>query len=236
MMKRLAIAFSLLLAFGARAAENVDAVLQKQTQELLDAITFGKPQVWEQYLDDAAIFCAEDGSVSTKAEMVKQIHPLPEGVSGIIKVTQFKSAVHGNVAISTYVADEHETYHGHQLHCQYRTTDTWQKGAKGWRMIGSQTLALLEDPPPMSGVATDAYVGKYSLAPDITYEIRKNGDKLEGQRNGRKAEPLLVESPDVLFTPGQPRYRKIFQRDAQGAITGFAERREAWDLVWARVP
>jgi len=34
--------------------------------------------------------------------------------------------------------------------------------------------------------------------------------------------------------PGKPRYRKIFPRDAAGKITGFAERREAWDIVWTR--
>ena len=40
---------------------------------------------------------------------------------------------------------------------------------------------------------------------------------------------------DVLFSPGRVRYRYVFRRDAAGKITGFAERREAWDLVWSRV-
>jgi len=39
----------------------------------------------------------------------------------------------------------------------------------------------------------------------------------------------------MLFVPGKPRYRKVFQRDSQGRVTGFAERREAWDLDWTRV-
>jgi len=34
--------------------------------------------------------------------------------------------------------------------------------------------------------------------------------------------------------PGRPRYRKVFRRDSAGGITDFAERREAWDLVWKR--
>jgi hypothetical protein len=37
-------------------------------------------------------------------------------------------------------------------------------------------------------------------------------------------------------SPGNPRYRKLLQRGPDGHITGFAERREAWDLVWARLP
>ena len=34
---------------------------------------------------------------------------------------------------------------------------------------------------------------------------------------------------------GDPRIRKIFQRDALGRIAGFVERRESWDIVWLKV-
>ncbi|HTO76422.1 MAG TPA: hypothetical protein VMQ61_10130, partial [Thermoanaerobaculia bacterium] len=57
---------------------------------------------------------------------------------------------------------------------------------------------------------------------------------LEGQQNGRKAEVLKAEAPDVLFVPGKPRYRYVILRGSDGRITGFAQRREAWDLVWKR--
>jgi hypothetical protein len=72
------------------------------------------------------------------------------------------------------------------------------------------------------------------LTPTITYEIRLKDGRLEGQQTGRKTEPLKAEVADVLFVPGKPRYRKIFQRGSDGRITGFAERREAWDLNWTR--
>jgi hypothetical protein len=38
----------------------------------------------------------------------------------------------------------------------------------------------------------------------------------------------------VLFVPNRPRYRYILLRDAAGKITGLAQRREAWDIVWKR--
>jgi hypothetical protein len=38
----------------------------------------------------------------------------------------------------------------------------------------------------------------------------------------------------VFFVAGQPRTRKIFQRDAAGKITGFVDRREGIDLVWKK--
>jgi hypothetical protein len=52
--------------------------------------------------------------------------------------------------------------------------------------------------------------------------------------SGRQVEELRAEAPDVLFVPGRPRYRYVFQRGAGGKITGLAQRREAWDLVWKR--
>lgn len=222
---------------GAQAAD-VAATLERQTQELLDAVSAGKAEVWEQYLDPEARYVDESGRVLRKKELVEEIKPLPAGVSGVLKVTGFEASMQGNVAVATYVADENEDYHGHRIHCQYRTTDTWKKTAAGWRLIASQTLALRTDPPSvtLSAGQRQEYCGRYSLTAEISYEIRCAGEKLEGQQAGRKAEPLLAEAPDVLFVPGKPRYRKIFQRGADGRITGFAERREAWDLVWTRLP
>lgn len=222
----------------AQAAEDVAGVLRRQTQEMLDAIATGKAAVWERYLDENALYTAEDGAVSTKAQMVEQMKPLPEGVSGTIKVMDFKATVHGTVAIASYVSDEHEDYHGHKLHCQYRSTDTWLKTPAGWRLIAGQVLALRTDPPAiqLTRQQMEQYVGRYALTPGIIYEIRLKDGALEGQQTGRKAEPLRAEAADVLFVPGKTRYRKIFQRGSDGRVTGFAERREAWDLEWKRVP
>jgi Domain of unknown function (DUF4440) len=220
------------------AAEDVGVVLQRKTQALMDALGTDKVSVWRESLDDRAVFTSEDGEVFTKAQMVEQIRPFPPGVSGKIQVTDFQTALHGSVAVTTWVADEHEDFHGHRLHCQYRSTDTWVKTAVGWKQIAGQTLALRTDPPaielPPKQLAE--YCGRYELSSGIQYEIRCTGSRLEGQQTGRPAKPLRVEAPDVLFIPGQPRYRRVFQRDAAGHITSFAERREAWDLVWKRLP
>jgi len=243
MRKRALLAASLLVlvfASGSQPArkENLSDLLRRRTQELLDAIGTGATEVWDRYLDENARIVDESGAVTTKKELLDQMKPLPKGVSGDIQAIQVEVVLHGDAAVVTYVDDEHENYHGHQLHCQYRTTDTWAKTATGWRVIASQVLALRTDPPAMAlaGSLRDEYVGRYSLTPEITYEIRRNGDALEGQQNGRKTEELRAEAPDVLFSPGKPRYRRIFQRDSDGRVTGFAERREAWDLIWKRVP
>jgi ketosteroid isomerase-like protein len=224
------------LPLRASEGSGVDALLEKQTQELFDAVSAGDAKVWEKYLDPAVRYTDENGTVSTKKEMVEGTKPLPSGVSGTIRVIDFHAVTHGDVAVTTHVEDEHENYHGHALHCQYRTTDTWKRTPEGWRLIAAQVLALRTDPPavPLPPARRAEYAGTYALAPGIDYEIRAKGDGLEGRQTGRPWEEIREEAPDVLFVPGKPRYRQIFQRDAHGRITGFAERREAWDILWTR--
>lgn len=232
------VASSPAIAAPSRDPDDVRGLLQGQAQELIDAIAAGRAEVWERYLDADARFIDESGTVLNKKQMVEATRPLPQGVSGTIQVTGFDVALHGDVAVATYVDDEHENFHGHELHCQYRTTETWLKKPEGWRLIAAQVLALRTDPPSMALPAARRreYCGKYSLTPEISYEIRCKGGALEGQQIGRPPVELRAEAPDVLFVPGRPRYRYVFQRDAEGRITGFAERREAWDLVWKREP
>ena len=114
---------------------------------------------------------------------------------------------------------------------------TQQKRGR-WKLIASQVPALRDDPPaiPLAVSTLDEYVGIYSLTPEVTYTIRREGDRLVGNRTGRQPEELNVELRDCLFVPGQSRLRKIFQRDAKGAVTGFVERRESWDIAWRRLP
>jgi ketosteroid isomerase-like protein len=216
--------------------EDVAKTLERQTQELLDAITSGSSAVWARLLDPGVSFTTEDGDLKSKRDMVGDIRPLPQSISGKITVTEFKATVHGDVAVATHVDDEHETFHGHALHCQYRTTDTWKKTPAGWRLIASQVLALRTDPAAitLTPAQMDELVGSYALAPELRYEIRRNGNVLTGQEQGRRLDTLRAEARDVLFVPGRPRYRKVFRRGRDGQVVDFAERREAWDLVWAK--
>ena len=100
------------------AEDPVPALLQRQTQELVDAVGSGDVAVWNRYLDPEVRFVDEEGTVSTKAQMLEQIRPLPQGVSGSIRVADFDAVVRGDVAVATYVNEESENYHGHPLHCR----------------------------------------------------------------------------------------------------------------------
>ncbi|MDQ6893793.1 MAG: nuclear transport factor 2 family protein [Acidobacteriota bacterium] len=228
------------------AADPVPAILQAQTQELMDAVGRGDAAPWRKYLHADCVYTSEDGEVSDRRKLLDDLKPLLAGVSGKIVVIDFHARVEGGTAITTYVSDENEDFHGHKLHCQYRSTDTWLETPAGWRLLSSQVLALRTDPPaiPLDTAKADEYCGRYALTPEIAFEIRRksqpaagpaSGVSLEGQQTGRPVRELRAEAADVLFSPGRVRYRYVFGRDGAGKITGFAERREAWDLVWRRI-
>lgn len=232
----------LLLTPGAgRSADQrseIAALLERQTQQLMDAVAAGDRGPWTRYLDEAIVYAAEDGSTKSKAQLLDEIRPLPGGVSGTLHVTGFRVALHGTTAIASYVGQEEETYFGQTIHARYLSTDTWIETPAGWRLAAVHVSALRDDPQAVSLPAEklDEYVGIYALTSNVTYTIRRVGDGLVGQRAGRSPEALKVELPDSLFVPGQPRIRKIIQRDAGGRVTGFVDRRETWDIVWRRLP
>jgi hypothetical protein len=97
--------------------------------------------------------------------------------------------------------------------------------------------AVLKDPPAVTLEAHEMqqYIGRYSGGADLEYVIQWDGKQLLGGRVGRSLTPLQVEVRDVLFLAGQPRTRKIFQRNGKGVVTGFVDRREGEDLVFKRV-
>ena len=220
-------------------SDDVTALLERRTQELFDAIAPGNQAPWKRYLHDLIVYMAEDGRTMSKSDLLNELRPMPKGMSGHIAVANYRVVLYPTAAIANYVADETEVYFGQTIHSRYLTTDTWVLSDGDWRLAASGVVALREDPPALTVPerTLQGYVGTYALTPEISYVIRLTPEGgLTGQRTGRAVEPLRIELPDCLFVPGQPRLRKIFQRDGEGRITGFVERRESWDITWRRTP
>lgn len=217
-----------------RAPADAAATLQVHTQALLDAVTSGDARVWDRLLDPEVLYVSEAGELERKPQLLAEVVPLPAGISGRIAIGKFEARVHGDTAIVFHLDEEYENYFGHDIHAQYLNLATWRYAHGEWRMIATQVLAALIDPPAIALTAEqlDEYQGSFALTPDIHYTIKRDGDHLVGQRTGRPPQVLQVEARDVFFVAGQPRSRKIFLRDAAGKIAQFTDRREARDVIW----
>ena len=203
---------------------------------LLDAVAPGDRKIWDRALGDDAVYVDENGIVMDRNEFLKQLEPLPPGASGNLQIVSYSAHISGDLATVVHTDDERENYHGQMLSAQYLTTETWRRETGEWKLHLVHTYAVLKDPPAISlpPEALRQYAGRYVGGNDLVYEIQWDGKQLIGGREGRSMRPLKVEVRDVLFISGEPRIRKIFQRDATGSITGFVDRRESWDLVWRR--
>ena len=78
-------------------------------------------------------------------------------------------------------------------------------------------------------------MGTYELAPDVTYTITLEGEKLIGQRSGRAKEELVAADDNTFFRKGTIRGEKVFVRDANGRVNTMLDRRENNDLLWKKI-
>jgi hypothetical protein len=235
---RSTIALAVFALFASPAFGDDRALISQQMQEMADAVAAGNAAVWDKYLDAGVIYAEEDDSWKGKAGMLKEIRPLPRGLGGAIRIELLSWHEDGGVAVALFRQNETEHYFGQTITAKYLTNTTWKKRAAGWKLIAAQVLAEKTDPPSiaMSTGELTQYAGTYRLKdsePTTTLTFRDG--KLIGTRKGRKPAMWNAEAADVFFVKGDPRIRKIFQRDSSGKITGFVERRESWDIVWVKI-
>lgn len=225
------------VANATTAPRTTENQLRLDTQRLLDAIAPGDVAVWQELLDADMIQIDENDVVRGKAALLAEIKPLPKGLIGHLKIDDFRLVQKGDLAVVTHEDDETLDYYGQMILSRFRNTDTWHRTPEGWRLLSSQVLAVLKDPPATKLDATIlcGYAGTYSLTSEIVVSLKCEKDHLIARRTGRPDRTFLPEVRDVFFEPGEPRTRRIFQRDSAGRVTGFVDRREARDIVWKRV-
>lgn len=92
------------------------------------------------------------------------------------------------------------------------------------------------NPPPvsLSSPQIDELVGTYQST-DETYLIKRDGNRILGGRSGQPLTELMAETRDLLFQPDNVYLRRVFQRNANGQVTGFVDRSETDGRSWKRV-
>jgi len=208
--------------------DAVSALLRRQTQAFRDARERGDRASTRPYLDASLLFVDEDGILSGRRDVAGGAAAAsPRGGWSSVTVSDWVLHHSRDVAISSYTEDEVVRYGEQALDYKFLSVDTWVRRGAAWKMIGSETIPLHQDPSVAalpSNVLGD-YVGLYSAGPGSVVTISQDGSALVSSSNGSMAAPLQAEFRDVFFTPGLPagyaRPRSIFQRDANGQLTGY---------------
>jgi ketosteroid isomerase-like protein len=212
--------------------DSVSALLKRQTQAFRDAGQRGDTAAMTGYLDDDVLFTNEDGVVLGRSDFQGGAPAAPpKGVPSTVTVTDWVLHYSGDVAVSSFVDDQVIHYDGQVLNLKFLSVETWVKRGETWKLIGSQTIPLHQDPPAatLSSDGLNDYVGVYTAGPGFSATISRQGGAVALSTNGGKPATLSAEAHDVFFTPGLPpgyaRTRIVFHRDASGRVTGYVGRR-----------
>ena len=218
-------------------AEDLSALLKAKTQAFSEAGQRGDGKVMAALLDDHVVFVNEGGDIATKQDIVGSAQPPAPGVKRDIEVTDWSLIPQGTTAVARFVDVVTQRIGDQTTLYSYLSTEVWQKKKGRWLMISSQTLALQQDPAAIALPAAllDEYAGDYAMGPGLVFHITRDGGRVLGALNDAAPVEMKAEAPDVLFTPGMPRLRRVFQRDAAGHVTGFASRREGRDVMLTRL-
>lgn len=211
------------------------AELVRRTQLLYDAVAPGDKAPWELYLADDAMIHDEKGGAYNKTTFLASVDPLPNGYTGVIKVSHPQTIFAPGVAILSYETDEVETVFGNRMTARYQQTDTWLYRKHRWRIASSQVMRYYEDPAvgTLNTATLPEYVGTYELAPLQRMVVTTRDGRLYAQRGGKETE-LLPESPDLFFRRGVEG-RRLFHRDTHGKVDWMIDRRNNEDMIWKKV-
>ena len=228
------IPLALLISTGsvhALAQDSCD-ILHERTQAFSDAGQRGDGAAMAKMLDPDVIFFNETGEKATRADMAGAT-PATGAPIRQIATTDWGCKVFGEVAVTSFI-DVLEQ--GKPGELKFRSVETWRKEGGAWKMIGSETLTLQQDPDPvvLDGKAMEEYAGVYEAGANMKITFAHRGDNLVASLNGAAETAQSAQARDIFFTPGHGATPKVFQRGNDGKITGFIYLRGKNSIVFKR--
>lgn len=231
-LRGLMLAAALVATGVVQAAETDTAAITRLSQAFSDASASGDAKALDQLLDDRVVFMGEDGTLSSKHDIVAGASPPPAGTHNTLVQSDLQVALHGDVAVTSFTDNATFASYGQTAHDSFRSTEVWLREQGSWKMVSSQTIEVPIDPRqiPLAENELTGYVGSYQMAPGHVMRIARQGHDLVSIGRDNKPVPLLAEARDLMFRPGTPRVRFVFHRNAAGRVTGFDVRRAGHDM------
>ena len=215
-------------------AQDTCGFLHKQTQAFSEAGQRGDGAAMAKVLNPKVIFFNETGERATRAEMAGATPPAAGSPIRAISTTDWDCKIYGDVAVTSFI-DVLEP--GTLSELKFRSVETWRREGVAWKMIGSETLTLPQDPEPvvLDGKTLDEYAGSYEAGASMQFTFARKGDELVASLNGNSETAQKALARDIFFTPGHGTTPKVFQRGDDGKITGFIYLRGKNSVVFKRV-
>ena len=214
-------------------AQDSCGFLHKQTQAFSDAGQRGDGATMARMLDPDVIFFNETGEKATRADMAGATPPTTGAPILTITTTDWACKVYGDVAVTSFVDVLEQGKPGEM---KFRSVETWRQKSGAWKMIGSETLSLPQDPEPvvLDEKALEEYAGSYEAGANMKFTFARKGDELVASLNGSAGTAQKAQARDIFFSPGHGTTPKVFQRGDDGKIIGFIYLRGKSSIMFKR--
>src|SRR5262245_28018399 len=226
-----------LSARGSLFAQQKVPWFQETEQALMDAIAIGDKAPWDRVMDPRAVITTEEGEVITKADFLKNLRPLPAGLTGGIAVKELTVEEFGAIAVVRFLADEWETVFGQRITTKYRITDTCRRDGASWKLVASHASVVTADPPAQAVDKTDwpAFAGDYRLLPNgWTFHVVLRDGELHGGRDPNDLRRMIPMAPNAFVRAGTLG-EWIFVPARDGKPAQILNLRKFEPLVWTKV-
>jgi hypothetical protein len=216
------------------SAQDSCGLLHNLTQAFSEAGQRGDGAAMGMMLDPSVIFFNETGEKAARADMAGATPPSAGTPIRTIRTTDWDCKLYGDVAVTSFI-DVLEQ--GTPSEMKFRSVETWRRQGAAWKMIGSETLTLQQDPEAvvLDGRALDEYAGSYEANTNMKFTFVRKGSDLVASLNGSAETAQKAQARDIFFTPGHGATPKVFQRGEDGKITGFIYLRGKSSVVFKRV-
>jgi hypothetical protein len=107
---------------GVLAAETDTAAITRLSQAFSDASARGDAKTLDKLLDANVVFMGEDGTLSSKHDIVAGASPPPAGTRNTLVQSDFHVALHGDVAVTSFTDNATFVTYGQTAHDSFRST------------------------------------------------------------------------------------------------------------------
>jgi hypothetical protein len=224
--------FTNAFAQASDAPAEVRNVLYANDKLLLTAIHRGDRSTWTR-LTTSDFMYVEEGEVARRDKFLRELED--DGLMPLI-IRNYEVKIIGDTAQVFHQDDVTQRPGIDVSNAHLLMTETWQRIHGKWLLRIVHTDRIRVNPPPitLSPNQMDELVGTYRNLSG-TYVIRRDGDRILGGKPGGPMALLKAETRDVLFEPDNVYKRDVFQRDANGRVTGFVMRNENSGRAWVRI-
>jgi len=122
--------------------------IRRINSEVAEAGLHGDKATADRLIADDYLYTGMDGSTRTKAQIIKDMQPLPSNVKYSSRIEDVVVRDFGGTAVMSYRMVEDVEVNGQKNSSQYRSTDVFMRRKGKWQLIATHTSMIPTNSKP----------------------------------------------------------------------------------------